>query len=210
MKYRTDREGFTLVELLTVIGIIAVLAGILIPTVNVALRKAKISKARQEAEAIALALKSYHDEYGRWPDVRPGSSGRTLNDWPSQRGYDRFNDTNWARTVNAAFISALTGINTKENPKRIEFLVVKDENRVEFQLNAEGLDPDEDTYYFADPWDYPYFIACDVDYDRETGPPYHNKTGVDVYSVGPVSDPRIVEQHREEEAGTYDGAINNW
>ena len=58
---RNNKKGFTIVELVIVIAVIAILAGVLIPTFAGIVSKAKDSKALQEAqnaykEAYALAI----------------------------------------------------------------------------------------------------------------------------------------------------------
>lgn len=58
---RNNKKGFTIVELVIVIAVIAILAGVLIPTFSGIISKAKESKALQEAqnaykEAYALAI----------------------------------------------------------------------------------------------------------------------------------------------------------
>ena len=46
---RNNKKGFTIVELVIVIAVIAILAGVLIPTFAGIIKKANISKAQQEA-----------------------------------------------------------------------------------------------------------------------------------------------------------------
>ena len=58
---RNNKKGFTIVELVIVIAVIAILAGVLIPTFAGIVKNAKESKALQEAqnaykEAYALAI----------------------------------------------------------------------------------------------------------------------------------------------------------
>ena len=58
---KNNRKGFTIVELIIVIAVIAILAGVLIPTFSSIISKANASKALQEAqnaykEAYALAV----------------------------------------------------------------------------------------------------------------------------------------------------------
>ncbi len=77
------RSAFTLIELLTVIGIIALLAGLLMPAISGAKTSAKKAKARAAINSLSMALKSYYNEYGTWPcdstAVPPVPPNRFLN-----------------------------------------------------------------------------------------------------------------------------------
>ncbi len=61
------RRGFTLVELLVVIAIIAVLAGLLMPTLAGAKEKARKAQAKIDMTAIAGAISQYDSAYSRFP-----------------------------------------------------------------------------------------------------------------------------------------------
>ena len=63
------RQFFTLVELLLVIAIIAILAGIAIPVVGGMNKKGKETKARSEINAIITAIKQYEADYGTLPFI---------------------------------------------------------------------------------------------------------------------------------------------
>ena len=59
--------GFTLVELLVVISIIAILASFTIATIGFASRYAAMNRAKAEVSALQLALESYKIENGDYP-----------------------------------------------------------------------------------------------------------------------------------------------
>ena len=76
------RHGFTMLELLIVIGIIAILITILLPAVNSAKTKAKEREAMATARALENAITAFKSEYGYWPcpDPNVGGTFNTVND----------------------------------------------------------------------------------------------------------------------------------
>ena len=60
-------SGFTLIELMVVVTIIAVLAGLTIGTLGYVNRKGAESRARAEVAAIATAVDNYKLEFGSYP-----------------------------------------------------------------------------------------------------------------------------------------------
>jgi prepilin-type N-terminal cleavage/methylation domain-containing protein len=67
MMDRNRRRGFTLVELLTVIGIIAVLAAILYPVISRAGRTAKKTQCESNIIQIIMAIELYKQDNGKAP-----------------------------------------------------------------------------------------------------------------------------------------------
>lgn len=68
MKTRNhERQGFTLIEILTVVTILVVLAGLLLPAINGSIKKAQVSNAREAVRQLATAFDTYYQEFGRWP-----------------------------------------------------------------------------------------------------------------------------------------------
>lgn len=61
-------SAFTLIELLTVVAIIGILAAILIPVVGKARDSARQSTCASNLRQIGTALHLYHDDHGRFPD----------------------------------------------------------------------------------------------------------------------------------------------
>ncbi len=64
---RARRSAFTLIELLTVVGILALLIGILLPVILTGIRTAERARGSADLQAIATALEAYHSEFGDYP-----------------------------------------------------------------------------------------------------------------------------------------------
>jgi prepilin-type N-terminal cleavage/methylation domain-containing protein/prepilin-type processing-associated H-X9-DG protein len=71
MQTRTQRrDGFTLVELLVVIAVIAILASLLLPALSQAKAKAYSVKCKSNIHQIGLGLQMYVDDNGFFPKVK--------------------------------------------------------------------------------------------------------------------------------------------
>lgn len=82
---RTTSQGplaFTLVELLVVIGIIAILASLLLPALARAKERAKVAKVHAELYGAGLALEMYADDHeGQLPPVRVNCNADLAAHW---------------------------------------------------------------------------------------------------------------------------------
>jgi prepilin-type N-terminal cleavage/methylation domain-containing protein len=64
MKHNNQNRGFTIVELLTVMGIIALLIGLLVPALNAVRKTAKDVKQKAQFHSIAVALEMFKNDAG--------------------------------------------------------------------------------------------------------------------------------------------------
>lgn len=71
------RSAFTMVELLTVIGIIALIIGIAAPMLVRSLTQAKRLRAASDLQAIASALEAYRQDFGDYPRIGAYPGGLT-------------------------------------------------------------------------------------------------------------------------------------
>ena len=79
---QTDRKhAFTLIELLMVIAIIGILAGILIPTVSAVKRQANVAASKSQLSQYVNAIQLFKGEYGYYPFLEAhNDNGENIND----------------------------------------------------------------------------------------------------------------------------------
>ena len=140
-------HAFTLVELLVVIAIIAMLAAMLLPVMNTALKRASVAQAKTEVRALESALKAYLHEYHSNPT--------------NLVGYDRVTGGNTPEItatgiqVEDGVVQMLRGSNVlNQNLRRIQFMDFSGATVV--------------GNYFVDPWGNPYKYMLDYNLDGST------------------------------------------
>lgn len=73
-----DSRGFTLLELLTVIAIVVVLAALLFPVLVRAKTRASVARVHVELKQIGDALEMYHEDWKRYPPARTYCTGTSM------------------------------------------------------------------------------------------------------------------------------------
>jgi prepilin-type N-terminal cleavage/methylation domain-containing protein len=183
-KQITSRRGFTLIEMLVVITIIALLAGLLFPVVSKAIVNAKRNRAASECRSIASAVELFNREYGYLPVPA------------SDQGFERAS----GEENNPNYFSP------EESLKIIQVLVADpQEYNSGHLLNREQinfLDTDRQLVdgRMLDPWGNQYLIKLDRNYDGKvyypTGSETHRyNTRSVVVSIGPSRSATTLEDN---------------
>ena len=170
------KRNFTLVELLVVIGILAILASLIIPAVIGAKQQGRITQARADMSSLRTAFESMAKDYnGRMAKKDGGSydlGGESLT-YNSSNGYAEIKTPSGSNKVCDEYCRAIaeladpgntyfngTGVKDKLlNKRKIKYL----DPRPEYDPSkkpTEGNNPDNT---WLDPWGNQYRIRIDVD-----------------------------------------------
>lgn len=80
MNIKMNKRGFTLIEMVVVLAVIAVLAAILFPTIAKHISDAKITRVVNEEQVITAAIMMLYKDTGKWPNTNAaGATGPTGN-----------------------------------------------------------------------------------------------------------------------------------
>ena len=164
-------HGFTLVELLTVIAIIAILMGLLFPAIGVVKEQARKAEAKTTCTAIVAAVKAYYTEYGKYPVLDKATSTPAdiyFGESPATAG----DNTPLFATLRA---KVAAGGAADYNPRRIVFFEGKDASNSAAPKSGFAPVGSSKAGAFFDPWGSQYNVIMDGDYDN-------------VISIAPYSD----------------------
>jgi prepilin-type N-terminal cleavage/methylation domain-containing protein len=175
---RFRANAFTLLELMVVIAIIVVLAGLLFPVAQSVLERAKKVQAKNDLTQIVIAVNAFYTEYGKYPlkDADQGSEKTFTTD-----------NSNLIYTLEAIF----SGDNSGDalNPRKIVFLQVQD---AKDQTNPRSGTKSGNWY---DPWGAisgktesgTYHVRIDGDYNNQVANPYTSSAGATNLQAGVIA-----------------------
>jgi len=155
---RKPSAAFTLIELLVVIGIIGILAAIMFPAANGAMRRAAAAHAENTAYQLKNAISSYFTEYRKYP-VAPNSQ-----------------ESEVFRTDNT-IMDVLLGADSEArsgglNPRRIVFYTDKQAKPMGGGDYMKGITMTSDGGgELWDPFGRHYYLKLDLDYNNRVEKP---------------------------------------
>ena len=193
---RASQQAMSLIELLVVISIIGILAGLILPAVGIVKTKAKITQAVKDMADIKGACNVYQHDYNRLPGSAPASQiGWDFTYGTAGTGYG----TNIASSPGAGYqasnaelmviltASSFTPTYTPDpsvagnarNPRRTAYFNAKSSGG----MAGAGLGTDG---VMRDPWGSPYIVALDFNYDGWVSNSVYNANVVNGFNTGLV------------------------
>ena len=169
------KQHFSLVELLTVIAVIAILAGILIPTVGAVKESGRATQALTEAKGIHLAIKSFQNDHKYLP-AKSTEDNKDIVYWGSVAAATPDAEDDKTIKENAALDTSYLTLFDRicyVDHTDITKTPASDSDAKKFNKKAKKYLNPPSSYYgteastngYRDPWGRPYIIYLDTNYD---------------------------------------------
>ena len=177
---RRSGAAFTLVELLTVIAIIGILAAMLMPVFSIAVTKAKVMRAKTEIQGIATAVEGYESAYGRFPTTNQVSGTATFGGSVlASAGFSTPSTLDNSQVVSILMDftsypgSGASTVNFShvKNPQQTKFLNAK----MSGDTSSPGVGTD---LIYRDPWGNPYVISMDLTFNDLCEDAFYKLSGI--------------------------------
>ena len=187
----SSRSGFTLIEMLVVIGIIGILASLAVPAATGVMKKAKKVKTSAALKDVQLGVKNYQAEYNRYPL----KAGMTAED-PI------------ALDEGSTLLKILLGENEQKlNPRQITYI-----EPPMGKNGSGGLVGNEGSYGLMDSWGKPYQVVMDANYDNKISNPDSRNEDQSISSGAPANLPIgvIVFSYGEDKKPNTKDDVASW
>ena len=160
------RRSYTLVEILMVVGIIAILVGLAIPVLNSARSSARLNKASAECNSIALAIKNFETEYGQMPNPAAASDGAsaptaTFNNLYAPTDNELKQESDVGTT--SAYYKLFTMLTMYDPSNHTQKITSGYKNNVKKMVFLDPPPSYAEGKTYLDPWGKPYTILYRVD-----------------------------------------------
>ena len=192
---RASQQAMSLIELLVVISIIGILAGLILPAVGIVKTKAKITQSVKDMADIKGACNVYQHDYNRLPGSAPASQiGFDFTYGTTNTGYGTnvFSSAGVGyQNSNAELMVILTASSfpgytpdpsvagNMRNPRRTAYFNAKGSGGTAGPgLGTDGV--------MRDPWGSPYIVALDFNYDGWVSNSVYNANVVNGFNTGLV------------------------
>ncbi len=162
------KQKFTLIELLTVIGVIGILAALLFPAVGKTLERARITQARNDLMTLVNAVKQYENTYGVLPVAIANantSKADSLSNGVNRFGGKDFETDDYDKlTVALSQQKMKIGNGTEYDPETSADDKIKYVNMRKLPLLQPGRE--FSTKGYVDPWGNRYVLLINAGYNR--------------------------------------------
>jgi len=199
MKRLAPSKGFTLIEMITVVAIMILLAGLVISTAGWANRKAALERATNEMKAIGTGIDAYKIDNGTVPQ----NSDTDLLDPRIHFAASGSTSGSYYQKASRYMYSALTGdlepADKPDGKPEVGTKAYYDFSRAQLNAKRDGSGAVTEIYYIADPFGNAYGystagLSSELDYRKQVqrNPTYarpadkkgYNTATYDMWSTG--------------------------